>query len=146
MKLSRIVAAGAAITLAATLAAASPAPVSLRKGATLRVSCPTTLVVRWANASHSAATLTCAPKVIPQLPPTDGTFRVGSAATSMFTAGTYTANSGGSCYWARLSGFGGTLDEVIANSYGTGPQVVTILPSDAGFATHGCGPWTKVAQ
>ena len=32
-----------------------------------------------------------------------------------------------SCYWARLSGFGGTLAEILANDIGGGPSVVLLL-------------------
>jgi hypothetical protein len=39
------------------------------------------------------------------------------------------------CYWERLSGFGGTLDEIIANDFQnfSGRVIVDILSSDAGF-------------
>jgi hypothetical protein len=37
-----------------------------------------------------------------------------------------------------LSGFGGTLGEIIANEFTNAPTVVTISPSDAGFTTSGC--------
>ncbi|EUA91519.1 hypothetical protein I551_2045 [Mycobacterium ulcerans str. Harvey] len=57
-------------------------------------------------------------------------------------AGTYRSAGGDSCYWERLRGVGGTLDEVIANGAGTGPQVVQIRPSDAAFKTQHCPPWT----
>jgi len=48
------------------------------------------------------------------------------------------------CYWARLSGFGGSLDEIIANDNSGGPTVVTISPSDIGFESSGCGTWTRI--
>jgi hypothetical protein len=67
----------------------------------------------------------------------DGTFVVGQDIGH----GTYAAPGGDGCYWARLSGFGGTLDEIIANGNPTGPVVVTIAASDAGFETRGCGEW-----
>jgi hypothetical protein len=47
-----------------------------------------------------------------------------------------------SCYWARLSGFGGTLDEILANSNWSGPEVVTILSTDKGFQSQRCGVWS----
>ena len=47
------------------------------------------------------------------------------------------------CYWERLSGFEGTEAEVIANSAGVGPRVVTIAPPDAGFLSEHCGTWTS---
>ncbi len=62
-------------------------------------------------------------------------------------AGTYRTKGGdGSnfgCYWARLSGFSGELDEIIANngSYTNGSQVITIADTDKGFETRGCGKW-----
>jgi hypothetical protein len=70
----------------------------------------------------------------------DGTWRVGSQVP----AGTYrTRQAAISCYWERLSGFGGTTGEIIANHFGDGYQVVTIAPSDAGFHTQSCGTWTS---
>lgn len=49
------------------------------------------------------------------------------------------------CYWARLSGLGGTLKEIVANNLApTGQQLVTILATDAGFDTNGCAPWVRV--
>jgi hypothetical protein len=59
-------------------------------------------------------------------------------------AGTWTA-SGTNCYWARRSGFGGNVSEIIANNFSSGPQVVTIRSTDRGFETsHRCGTWTRV--
>ncbi|MGH2797110.1 MAG: hypothetical protein ACRDM0_05400 [Thermoleophilaceae bacterium] len=58
-------------------------------------------------------------------------------------AGTYrTRSSTSTCYWARLSGFGGTLGEVIANNLGSGYAVVAIAPDDVGFESQGCGAWS----
>jgi len=59
--------------------------------------------------------------------------------------GTWRNNdSSGGCYWARLSGFGGTSDQIIANGYASSPQIVTIVPGDAGFESSGCGTWNKI--
>ena len=71
----------------------------------------------------------------------DGTYRVGVD----IAPGIY-HTSGGSdfCYWERTSGFGGTLDEVIANDITEGgPTTVEIKASDAGFTTNGCGTWVR---
>lgn len=57
--------------------------------------------------------------------------------------GTYHAPGSSGCYWARLSGFGGSGEEIIANHFGSGPVVVTIAPTDKGFRSSGCGAWTK---
>jgi hypothetical protein len=46
------------------------------------------------------------------------------------------------CYWERLKGFDGTLGEILANDNASGPAVVTILPTDKGFNSQGCGTWT----
>ncbi|HXF56339.1 MAG TPA: hypothetical protein VNO34_01945 [Actinomycetota bacterium] len=70
----------------------------------------------------------------------DGTFRVGVD----IAPGTYrNSDSSQGCYWARLSGFGGTLDEIIANNFTFARQVVTISPSDAGFSSERCGQWSQ---
>ena len=58
-------------------------------------------------------------------------------------AGTYRARSSSSfCSWARLSGLGGTSDEIIANATSSGPAVATISSDDTGFESTGCGSWT----
>lgn len=70
----------------------------------------------------------------------DGNFVVGKD----IQPGTYrtrTASSG--CYYARLSGFGGTLGEIITNANTDAPAIVTISASDKGFQSTGCGSWTK---
>jgi hypothetical protein len=73
----------------------------------------------------------------------DGVFIVGTDVEP----GTWQSKGGDEfgCYMARRSGFGGTLDEVIANDISLeGGLVVTIAPTDVGFETSGCGTWTKV--
>lgn len=67
----------------------------------------------------------------------DGTYVVGQE----IQPGTYRTDSGDLCYFARLSGFGGSIDEIIANDNGSGPQIVTIASTDAGFETARCGDW-----
>lgn len=66
----------------------------------------------------------------------DGTFRVG---TSGIEPGTYRTAGMTSCYWARLLAFG--VPDALANDAGSGPAVVTILPTDGGFQSIGCGTW-----
>ncbi len=74
----------------------------------------------------------------------DGTYRVGPD----IQPGTYETTapvSGGVCSWARLSGFGGTVDDIIGNDdVDAGLAIATIAPSDAGFTSSGCGAWTKI--
>jgi hypothetical protein len=127
---------GVAVTIAAVASGEQLAvsPVVHANGAASSVSAPVT----------SDATTALVPGR--HRPPTkfhtfgDGTWRVGSQVTP----GTYrTRQTGPSCYWARLSGFGGTTGDIIANNFGTGYQAVTISASDAGFQTQGCGTWTS---
>ena len=57
--------------------------------------------------------------------------------------GRWQASSGANCYWARLSGFGGTDAEVIEQDLAADAiaPVVTIGETDAGFTSNGCGEW-----
>lgn len=71
--------------------------------------------------------------------PGSGTFRVGTD----IQPGTYTAAGSDLCYWARLSSLSGDFSAIITNHVGSGPQVVTIRDSDAGFETKDCGTWTR---
>ncbi len=53
------------------------------------------------------------------------------------------ATGDGFCLWERVSGFGGSEAETIANSAGVGPRVVTIAPTDVGFVSDDCGTWSS---
>lgn len=69
----------------------------------------------------------------------DGTWKVGDD----IKPGTYrSANDSGACYWARLSGLSGGLDDLIANENPGGPTIVTIQETDKGFQSMRCGTWT----
>jgi hypothetical protein len=70
--------------------------------------------------------------------PGDGTFIVGED----IQPGTYETEGSESCYWERLSGTSGTMDDVITNGLPTGPTTITISPSDEAFLTEGCSEWT----
>lgn len=70
----------------------------------------------------------------------DGTHAVGSD----IDPGTYRRTGTGSCYWARLSGFGGTVDDIIANDNTNGQAYVTIDPTDTAFESKRCGTWELV--
>jgi hypothetical protein len=70
----------------------------------------------------------------------EGTFIVN---TDM-APGLWRAPGGDGCYWERLSGFSGNLDDIIDNEFSTGgQQLVQVLASDKGFSTSGCGTWTR---
>jgi hypothetical protein len=70
----------------------------------------------------------------------DGDFRVGVD----IQPGTYQASGGSDCYWARLSGFSGSLDDIIENGIGVPHPIVTIEPSDVGFQSDMCVGWAKI--
>jgi hypothetical protein len=84
-------------------------------------------------------------------------FPITSSPTAPFGAGTYivgldispgtwrNSDSSGGCYWARLKGFSGTFADLITNNYTSGLDIVTISASDTGFASNGCGTWTKIS-
>jgi hypothetical protein len=56
--------------------------------------------------------------------------------------GTYEAPGGDTCYWERLSGLSGTVDDVIANDLPQGRAIVEIASGDVAFNSAGCGDWT----
>ncbi|MFP7366319.1 hypothetical protein SFC07_11200 [Corynebacterium callunae] len=59
--------------------------------------------------------------------------------------GTYRYDgSADSCYWARLSGFSGTTEDIIANGNPSGQAFVTIEATDKAFQSNRCGLWTLV--
>jgi hypothetical protein len=45
------------------------------------------------------------------------------------------------CYWARLSGTSGDLDDILANDNIDGPVVIDILDTDVAFESSRCGRW-----
>ena len=70
-----------------------------------------------------------------------GSHRVGAD----IAAGRYFSDPVSGCYWERVSGFGGTLGEIIANDfvgYNPSQYIVDVLASDAGFVPDAqCGTW-----
>ncbi len=103
--------------------------------------CPTSPVLRDQMGSFLARALELAPLT----PPAVATFGDGVWIVGVdIQPGTYrTAASPGLCYGARLSGFGGTLGEIIANELSFDPITVTIEPTDAGFESIDCDLWTN---
>ena len=71
----------------------------------------------------------------------DGTWQVGKD----FAAGTYRADAGGGCYWARLRTPHGSdsIDDIIDNGVGGGSQTVQLNDGEW-FETAGCGEWQKI--
>lgn len=95
---------------------------------------PTTTVV-----PTPTRTPTPTPTLIPGSGFGDGTYVVGQNVQP----GTYRSSAIGTCYWARLSGFSGEIDDIIVNGLRS-PEIVTISAGDAGFETRGCGQWIPV--
>ncbi|MGC3905692.1 hypothetical protein ACYB2S_13715 [Corynebacterium variabile] len=70
----------------------------------------------------------------------DGTHAVGTD----IQPGTYRSSGSDMCYWERLSGFGGQLEDIIANGNPSGQAIVTIAPTDVAFKSQRCGTWEMV--
>jgi hypothetical protein len=70
----------------------------------------------------------------------DGMYFVGTD----IEPGTYKSNGQTGCYYARLAGFSGGLDDIIANNNTDSTAIVTIDAGDKGFESKGCGTWTKM--
>lgn len=70
----------------------------------------------------------------------DGMYLVGKDVQP----GQYKTTGSDRCYWARLKGSGGSLDDIIANGSPDGQGFVTISASDKLFETKHCGVWEKV--
>ncbi len=75
----------------------------------------------------------------PTNPFSEGTYIVGLD----IAAGTWRAQPTSSCYWARLAGFSGEVDDILANHNTSESTIVTIAPTDKGFTSTRCGIWTK---
>lgn len=73
----------------------------------------------------------------------DGTYQVGKD----IKPGTYRTRVGSSnCYYARLKGFGGTLDDIIANNNTDAPAVVTIAATDKGLNQRTVVPGRRICR
>lgn len=70
-----------------------------------------------------------------------GTYRVGSD----IGPGRYFSDPSDGCYWERLSGLGGTMDDVIANAFlgfDAHQEIVDIHPNDHAFSANAaCRNW-----
>jgi len=73
----------------------------------------------------------------------DGSFVVGTGITQA-SPGTYRSAGGPDCYWQRTTTPGGSFSTILSSDFLSGPDVVTILPSDGGFTSQGCGNWTPL--
>lgn len=122
---------GGAVASAAKDKTAATAAGGAVASSTKKVSAPSShapLASKPAGASIGAGTWRVPQDVKP------GTYRTAGPAPGSF----------GSCYWARLKGLGGSMDDITANGSPQGPTTVTISSRDKGFETEGCKKWTKV--
>lgn len=83
----------------------------------------------------------------------DGTFAAGTYRVGVDIApGRYTSAGRAGCYWERLAGLSGELDDILANDFQNfvGPVLVDILSSDVAFMLNaGCGalePYSAPSQ
>jgi hypothetical protein len=72
----------------------------------------------------------------------DGIYAVGT----QIRPGYYSSPGSDGCYWARLSGFSGDLDDIIDNDFSSGGQYVYLQSGDIGFESNGCGTWTWIGN
>jgi hypothetical protein len=121
--------------------ASSPQPtvtvsVPAEPGAEVTVTAPPVTVTKPAPAPK---TVTAPPPGPASVMTEDGIYLVGTD----IKPGQYKSGPSGDCYWARLSGTSGDLDDILANHNG-GNSVVTIRKSDKAFETNNCGEWKRV--
>ncbi len=74
----------------------------------------------------------------------DGTYRVGQDINPGVYHFVHTDDRTGICYWKRLRGFSGSLDDIIENGLVDSPRYVEIKASDLAFMSDGCGMWTRI--
>jgi len=110
---TKVPAAVAVVAPTATAPAAAPPPTTI-------VSAPATAVAAGGQTSFRSGTLRVNVNIAP---------------------GRYMTNAS-SCYWERLKGFSGSLDDIIANDNASGRSIVDIAPSDVGFSSSRCGTWS----
>jgi hypothetical protein len=97
------------------------------------------------EAREESVSTTSTPKPQETTAPAPVSFGDGQyAVPQQVKPGTYATQGGENCYWARLKGFSGNLEDIAANGNPTGPARVTIARTDKGFETQGCGEWQKV--
>jgi len=94
--------------------------------------------------SDEALETACDLVYLPELPTPPATFPtqlpIGSYLVGIdIQPGRYRGEGGAdfmeSCYWARLSGFSGSLGEIIANDNSTGQFFIDVQPGDVGLET-----------
>ncbi len=69
-----------------------------------------------------------------------GTFAVGAQVAP----GRWRSDGGDLCYWERLGGLTGGLEEIVASAGVPGPVDVEVAATDVAFSSFGCGTWRQV--
>lgn len=127
-------------TVTVTATAAAPTPAEATVTVTPPAATQTHTVTQTVEAEAATETVTETVTAEPPEPESafrgDGIYEVGTD----IEPGTYVADAGDGCYWARLSGSDG-FDSIITNHFGAGQTIVTIKETDRFFETSGCGPW-----
>lgn len=95
------------------------------------------------SATSSAVSIPVPPRPLKTVISKNGTYRVGTQVKPGLYKATGTGNS---CYWERLDGFSGSLDDINANHFGSANVYVQITSWDVGFKTEGCGSWKQVSN
>ena len=95
------------------------------------------------SATSSAVSIPEPPKPLKTVISKNGTYKVGTQVKPGLYKATGTGNS---CYWERLDGFSGSLDDINANHFGSANVYVQITSRDVGFKTEGCGSWKQVSN
>lgn len=70
----------------------------------------------------------------------NGTFIVGED----IEPGTYKTKGNRGCYYARLKGFSGELEDILSNDNADESAIVTIKATDKGFTSTRCAQWEKI--
>lgn len=111
-----------------------------------RAAAPTTTITLWATDTITRTVSPTAQPVAAEPRQASKSFYDGTKLVGKdIEPGTYRSNGGSMCYWARLAGLSGGLEDILANDFGSGgQQVVEILPTDMAFKSTNCGRWAQI--
>ncbi len=112
-------------------------PTASSLGGVPAITAEPTVDVKPTVTSTSTATATATPEPTPVPGYGAGTYAVGRDITPGIYAGRAGEGLFASCYWARLSGVSGQLDDIIANDNANGQFYIHVLESD-GYLEVGC--------
>lgn len=123
----------------ATTLASSTTTTSTTTTSTTTTSTTTTTAPQPTTTTTTTPTTTTVPELEAAF--SNGTWLVGTE----IAPGVYqTRRDVSFCYWERLSGLGGTFDEIITNANVIGQGIVEIDDGDEAFSASGCGEWIEL--